>query len=106
MGKYYDTLKVHQKSKSPRNEVGDLIPEKLDWDKVSPCRDEPAGAGATVNVEGGKTITYSSNIFCPVTCPDIAENSTVQVENSSGQVQVTGTVLRFKRYKHYVKIWI
>ncbi len=106
MGKYYNILQLYDATELKRDEVGDLPADGGDnWKSISSCREEPAGAGATVNVEGGKTLTYSSNIFCPVTCSDVGENTTVRVLDK-GKVLVTGMVLRFKRYKHYVKIWV
>jgi hypothetical protein len=104
--KYYDTLQVLQIQEAQRNELGDLLPASENWQAVSPCRDEPAGEGATVNVEGGAILNYSSNVFCPASCPDIQENITVKVMGLDGREQVTGTVKRFKRYRHYAKIWV
>ena len=105
MGKYDNILQLHDATELKRNEVGDLPDDVGDnWENISACREEPAGAGATVNVEGGKTLTYSSDIFCPVTCSDVGENTTVRVLDAKGNVLVTGMVLRFKRYRHYVKI--
>jgi hypothetical protein len=104
--RYYDTLLMLQQREAQRNDVGDLIPAGEVWETVSPCRDEPAGAGAPLYVEGGKILAYSSNVFCPATCPDVRENTTVKVIGENGMEQVAGTVKRFKRYKHYVKIWI
>lgn len=107
MGKHNDILQLHDATEIKRNEVGDLITDDGDnWRNIENCREEPAGAGDTVNVEGGKTITYSSNIFCPATCSNVSENATVRVLDKKGNVLVTGMVLRFKRYRNYVKIWV
>lgn len=107
MGKYYNILQLHDAAEIERNAVGDLPADAGDnWQTIGACREEPAGAGDTVNVEGGKTLTYSSNIFCPATCSKVDENATVRVLDKKGNVLVTGMVLRFKRYRHYVKIWV
>ena len=106
MGKYYDKLQVLTGQPAGRNELGDLIPASESWLDVSECRDEPAGAGKTIDIGNGKVITYTSNVFCPTTCPDVAENATVRVLCADGKVQVEGTCKRFKRYRNYVKVWV
>ena len=104
--KYTDTLQVEQLGKQQMNALGDLVAQPASWLSVSPCREEPAGAGSTVSGVGATAISYSSEIFCPPTCPHIDDNMLVRVLNKAGEVQVTGRVLRFKRFKHYAKLFI
>ena len=63
-------------------------------------------AGSEVSGVGATAITWSSEIFMPPTCPKIENKTLVRVLNAAGEVQVTGRVLRFKKYKHYAKLWI
>lgn len=97
--KYTDTLQVEQQPTQQMNAVGDLVSSPATWLFVSMCREEPSAAGATA-------ITWSSEIFMPPTCPKIENKTLVRVLNAAGEVQVTGRVLRFKKYKHYAKLWI
>lgn len=104
--KYTDTLQVEQQAAQQLNAVGDLESSPATWQTVSPCREEPSSAGSEVSGVGATAIEWSSEIFMPPTCPPIANKTLVRVLNQAGEVQVTGRVLRFKKYKHYAKLWI
>ncbi len=104
--KYTDTLQVEQQPAQQLNALGDLVSTPATWLSVSVCREEPSGAGSEVSGVGATAIEWSSEIFMPPTCPVIANNTQVRVLNQAGDIQVTGRVLRFKRYKHYAKLWI
>lgn len=104
--KYTDTLQVEQQAAQQINALGDLVSSPAQWLYLSPCREEPSGAGSEVSGVGATAIKYSSEIFMPSTCPHVPNKALVRVVNTTGEIQVTGRVLRFKRYKHYAKIWI
>lgn len=104
--KYTDTLQVERQPAQQLNAVGDLVGSPATWLSVSLCREEPSAAGGEVSGVGATAITWSSEIFMPPTCPKIENKTLVRVLNAAGEVQVTGRVLRFKRYKHYAKLWI
>ena len=104
--KYTDTLQVEQQPTQQMNAVGDLVSSPATWLFVSMCREEPSTAGSEVSGVGATAITWSSEIFMPPTCQKIENKTLVRVLNAAGEVQVTGRVLRFKKYKHYAKLWI
>lgn len=104
--KYTDTLQVEQQAAQQLNALGDLVSTPVTWLSVSKCREQPSNAGSEVSGVGATAIEWSSEIFMPPTCPAIANKTLVRVLNAAGDVQVTGRVLRFKKYKHYAKIWI
>lgn len=104
--KYTDTLQVEQQPAQQMNALGDLVSSPAEWLSVSLCREEPSAAGSEVSGVGATAIVWSSEIFMPPTCPRIANKTLVRVLNAAGEVQVTGRVLRFKKYKHYAKLWI
>lgn len=104
--KYTDTLQVEQQPSQQLNALGDLVSSPAQWLTVCECREEPSGAGKEVSGVGATAIEWSSEIFIPQACPAIANNTLVRVLNPAGEVQVIGRVLRFKKYKHYAKIWI
>lgn len=106
MSKYNDTLQVFTGQPATRDELGDLSKANANWLTVSECRDEPAGAGKTIDIGNGVVVAYTSNVFCPTTCPDVALNATVRVLSIDGKVQVESTCKRFKRYRNYVKVWV
>lgn len=104
--KYTDTLQVEQQAAQQLNALGDLVSTPAKWLTVCECREQPSGAGSEVSGVGATAIEWSSEIFMPPTCPVIPNKTQVRVLNQAGEVQVTGRVLRFKKYKHYAKLWI
>lgn len=107
MKRYHQRLQVQQAQQVGRNEVGDIVTTGTEeWLEVSPCRDEPAGKGSTVRTGNGDVVTYSSNVFAPADCPDVAENANVRVLDEQGGVVLEGICKRFHRYCHYAKVWI
>lgn len=105
--KYTGTLQVEQAQEEGQlNALGDPVRQPAEWLDVSPCRDEPSGAGSEVSGVGATAVQWSSEIFMPPTCPAIPNKTLVRVLNEAGEVQVTGRVLRFKRFKHYCKLWV
>jgi len=102
-------LQVLKAVQPQRNEVGDLVTagsSDEEWLEVSPCRDEPAGKGNTVRTGNGDVVAYSSNVFAPADCPEVAENANVRVLGEHGEVVLEGICKRFHRYCHYAKVWI
>ncbi len=106
LGKYTYTLQLQQQAAQHLNDVGDLVGQPAQWVTVSLCREEPTGAGTEVQGSGASAIKCSSEVFMPATCTEIAANTLIRVLNAAGEVQATGRVLRFKRFKHYAKLWI
>lgn len=107
MGRYYQILQVQESTTPKVNEVGDIVTTtKASWESVGMCRVQPNGKSSTVTTGNGDVKTYSSSIFAPTTCPDVAENAKVRVLDKDGQVVADGICQRFHRYIHYVKIWI
>ena len=104
--KYTDTLQVEQQPTQQMNALGDLVSTPAEWLFVSQCREEPSAAGSEVSGVGATAFKWNSEIFMPATCPVIENNTLVRVINAAGEVQLTGRVLRFKKYKHYAKLWI
>lgn len=104
--KYTGILQVENKPARQLNALGDPVVPPAEWLFASQCREEPSGAGSEVSGVGAKAIKYSSEIYMPPTCPAIADNTLVRVLNLKGEVQVTGRVLRFKRFQHYAKLWL
>ena len=105
-GRYRDLLEIEQVEAQTRNEVGDLVGGKPIWVTLSKCREEPAKAGAVLSTVNAKAIEYSSNIFLPKHSPAVPLDARVRVLSEAGEVQVIGSVLRYKKYQHYAKIWV
>ena len=105
-GRYRDFLEIEQVEAQTRNEVGDLVGGKPIWVTLSKCREEPAKAGAVLSTVNAKAIEYSSNIFLPKHSPAVTPNARARVLSEAGEVQVIGSVLRYKKYQHYAKIWV
>ena len=89
-----------------RNEVGDLVQGAPSWQFLTKCREEPTDGGTSVSTVGAKAIDYSSAIFFPADAPAVPLNSEIRVLSVEGTVLVQGMVMRYKRYRHYGKIWI
>lgn len=106
LGRYTNTLQVEKHGSQHLNELGDLVSQSAVWVTVSLCREEPSGAGTEVQGNGASAIKCSSEVYMPATCTDIVANTLVRVLSATGEVQITGRVLRFKRFKHYAKLWI
>lgn len=104
--RYTDTLQMLVTTEAKRNDVGDLVGGTSEWKTLTMCREEPSDGGEEVSTVAARAINKSSNIFFPANAPAVPVNAQIRVLGADGTVQVEGKVMRYKRYKHYGKIWV
>lgn len=104
--RYTDTLQMLNTTEATRNVVGDLVGGSSEWVTLTKCREEPSDGGTEVSAVSAKAINKSSAIFFPANAPAVPVNAEIRVLGADGTVQVQGKVMRYKRYKHYGKIWV
>ncbi len=104
--RYTDTLQMLVTSQATRNAVGDLVGGSSEWKTLTKCREEPSDGGTEVSTVSARANDKSSAIFFPANSPAVPVNAQVRVLGADGTVQVEGFVMRYKRYKHYGKIWV
>lgn len=104
--RYTDTLQMLQTTQATRNAVGDLVGGRSEWVTLTKCREEPSDGGTEVSTVSAKAKDKSSAIFFPANAPAVPVNAEIRVLGADGTVQVQGMVMRYKRYKHYGKIWV
>jgi hypothetical protein len=107
MARYEDQLYIKTGAEATRSENGDFVPGSAsDWTLTSDCREEPSSGGQIISGTDGEDRKVSSVIQLPADCPDLAPGTEIQVRNESGSVQISGTILRFKRYRKDCRIWV
>ena len=107
MARYEDQLFTKTKADATRNENGDFVPgTEGEWAFVSECREEPSSGGQLISGTDGEDRKVSSIIQASSDCPDLAPGTEIQVRNETGDVQIEGTILRFKRYRKDCRIWV
>ncbi len=104
--RYTDTLQMLTTINAQRNAVGDLVGGTSQWVTLSKCREEPSDGGTEVSTVSAHATNKSSAIFFPANAPAVPVNAEIRVLGADGTVQVQGMVMRYKRYKHYGKIWV
>lgn len=104
--RYTDSLQMLVTTEATRNAVGDLVGGGSEWKTLTMCREEPSDGGTEVATVSAKATDKSSAIFFPAAAPAVPVNAHIRVLGADGTVQVEGNVMRYKRYKHYGKIWV
>lgn len=104
--RYNDKLELKVTTQPTRNAVGDLVAGSTSWQHLTMCREQPQGEGKERSTVGAHAIDYSSTIFFPANAPAVPLNSEIRVIDVGGTVLVQGLVKRYKRYRHYGKIWV
>lgn len=104
--RYTDTLQMLKTTKATRNAVGDLVGGSSEWVTLTKCREDPSDGGTEVSTVSARAKDKSSAIFFPANAPAVPVNAEIRVLSDDGTVQVQGMVMRYKRYKHYGKIWV
>lgn len=106
-GRYTDTLYVEQPAQQTRNETGDLVdasaPQLVKWGL---CREEPSSGNRVLQDADGTTLAYQSEIYLHALTTAVPINSLIKVFNEAGEEVLHGKVLRYKKYKHYAKVWV
>ena len=105
--RYSDMLYVEQPAEQTRNAVGDLVETKeAEFVKWGYCREEPNGGGRLMEDASGTMLAYESEVYLHSLCSAVPVNSCIKVFNAAGIEVLHGRVKRYKRYKHYAKIWV
>ena len=106
-GRYTDTLYVEQPVEQALNELGDLVetkePQLVKWGL---CREEPSSGNKVLQDADGTTLAYQSEIYLHALTTAVPINSLIKVFNEAGEEVLHGKVLRYKKYKHYAKVWV
>ena len=106
-GRYTDMLYVEQPAEQQLNELGDLVDTKeAELVKWGLCREEPSSGNNVLQDGNGTTLAYESEVYLHACTPAVPVNSLIKVFNAAGMEVLHGKVLRYKKYKHYAKVWI
>lgn len=107
-GRYTDTLYVEQPAGAQtRNELGDLVDAKpAELVKWGLCREVPSGGNRVLTDADGTTLAYQSEIYLHPLTTAVPLNSLIKVFDATGKEVLHGRVLRYKKYKHYAKVWV
>lgn len=107
MARYEDQLFIKTRPEATRNENGDFVAGSgSDWTYTSDCREEPSSGAQMISGTDGEDRKVSSVIQLPSDCPDLDPGTEIQVRNEAGAVQISGSILRFKRYRKDCRIWV
>jgi len=107
MARYEDQLFIKTRPEATRTENGDFVAGSgSDWTYTSDCREEPSSGAQMISGTDGEDRKVSSVIQLPSDCPDLAPGTEIQVRNEAGSVQISGSILRFKRYRKDCRIWV
>jgi hypothetical protein len=98
---------VEQPVEQALNELGDLVdtkePQLVKWGL---CREEPSSGNKVLQDADGTTLAYQSEIYLHALTTAVPINSLIKVFNEAGEEVLHGKVLRYKKYKHYAKVWV
>ena len=75
---------------------------------LSECREVTDGRGRELQGADGKMHKYTSVIFLPLTCPDIAFGATIYVKDTTASTseRIRGTALKFDRGQMHCRLWV
>ncbi|GAB3701428.1 hypothetical protein GCM10027592_29520 [Spirosoma flavus] len=101
----YELWAMQATQDSVQNGLGDFSASNPNWTLLSVCRDEPGSPGQTVTLEDSSVIGISSLIQLPVACPDIAQNTPVQVRDGV-KIRLNTTAKQFSRGQLHCRLWV
>ena len=106
-GRYTDMLYIEVPAVQMRNEVGDLMQARdAELHKLGFCREEPSNSGTANKRADGTLLSKESEVYLHPDVPPVKENSYIKVYNAAGIEILVGFVKRYKKFKHYAKIWV
>ncbi len=105
--RYTDALYVEVPGQQSRNEFGDLVDTTdAKFQKWGLCREVPSGGNSLQESSEGTILKDESVLYLHKSTPAVAQNACIKVFDAAGNEVLHGVVKRYKKYKHYAKLWI
>ena len=103
---YLLKVKVSQDPTIDENGIPIYPSDPIEWQEISVCRDEIAGAGQKITKVDGQIFECTATVYAPKDTPKIEAGTTLQVVDVEGNIRLEKQVIRFSRDYFHCRIFV
>lgn len=106
---YPHFLFVKTSTESAQDENGAWMKPTSEWIMHSVCREQPNSKNSHINVEDGRSITFTSVIHLPIGASRISSGTPVMVKESndiSSESRTERQCLKFDKGQLHCRLWV